>query len=337
MHEAFYYNALAIGLKGNHGKLAKLFEKHRSWKESWAATKDAPDPEQSFAPVAKLGVRLILKDDPEYPALLREIPFPPHGLYVLGDIAYAQPAIAVVGTRAATPHGKTLAKSFATALAGAGVPIISGLALGVDAEAHRGALDVGGKTIAILGTPLDYIYPRAHVRLADEILKSGGAIVSEFAFGHGYNPSNFLVRNRIISGLSTGALIIEAPERSGSLATARFALEQNRDIFVIPGSTQLTNYKGSHALIKSGAMLVTEPEDILEHYGLTEHQGASPEDLVTGDERDIVIAIRDAGGSATADAIAEKTGKDITEVNQALALLSIKGIIKELGQQYCIA
>jgi len=334
MGDEKYYNAAAVALRSSYAKLSRSLEKYGSWKSVWENTKNAPDPDKEYAKLAKLGIKLLLKEDDAYPALLREIPLPPFGIYVLGNLEHADPAVAIIGTRAATPQGKSTAKIFASALAQAGIPIISGLALGIDAEAHRGALDAGGKTIAVLGTPLDNFYPKQNERLAEEILKNDGAIISEFPLGHAYHPSNFLARNRIVSGLSRGVLIVEAPERSGSLATARFAIEQNRDIFVIPGNINLHNYKGSNSLIKSGAMLVTQPEDILEFLNIIPDAGEGNLPELTEEEQSIVEAIK--SGPISIEQILNVTDSEIIKLNQLLALLTIKGIIKELNGKYSI-
>ncbi len=332
MDNASYYNALAIACRGSYTKLSRALARYGTWKNAWGRVRGAPDPRHERRILDEHGIALTLCDDAAYPPLLKEAPVRPFGLYIKGDLRYKTPAVAIIGTRAASPEGKTTARSFARSLARAGIPIISGLALGIDAEAHRGALEAGGKTVAVLGTPLDSVYPKQHHALAEEILKTGGALVSEFAIGHPYHASNFLSRNRIISGLSTAILIIEAPERSGTLATARFALEQNRDIFVIPGSIASRNYKGSHELIKAGAALVTSPEDILTHLGITGPDMHATLPALTDPEQRIICAIRD--GHATADRLLCATDMELSELYQFLALLAIKGIIKELNGKY---
>ncbi len=337
MDEEKYYNAVAIALKGNYNKIKKLKDRHLSWKKVLENIPNAPDPEKESGRLEKIGAGIILLENPEYPELLKQIPFPPFGLYVLGDLKHTQPAIAIVGTRMPTPQGKELAKLFSEKLSSAGIPIISGLALGIDAEAHKGALASSGKTIAVLGTPLDNIYPKQNGQIAKKILENGGAIISEFAFGHPYNPANFLARNRIVSGLSTGILIIEAPERSGSLATAKFALEQNREIFVIPGNTNSANYKGSNALLKAGANLVTEPDDILQYFNISSEKISAVRIDLSPNDKTILEIIKKLDRRATIENIMEAADLEITEVNQSLALLTIKGIIKELNGKYYLS
>ena len=245
-----------------------LLEKYLSGApQAVRAIADGPDSaavEATLAWLAEPGHHLLTLLDRDYPPLLRQIPDPPLALYVLGDRAcLSSPQLAVVGSRNPTPGGRENARAFARALAGAGLTITSGLALGIDGEAHRGALDAGGYTIAVTGTGLDRVYPPAHRELAHEIA-GRGALVSEFALGSPPKAEHFPVRNRIISGLSFGTLTVEAAERSGSLITARLAGEQGREVFAIPGSIHSPLARGCHRLIRQGAKLVETAQDILE-------------------------------------------------------------------------
>ena len=267
-----------------------------------------------------------------------QIPHPPFGIYVKGSLPpQDQAAIAIVGTRRATPDGKNIARRFAAGLARAGFIIASGLAFGVDAAAHEGRLDAKGTTIAVLACGLANVYPKNNASLAEKILAQGGAIISEYPPEMPAYPSRFLERNRIVSGLSKGILVVEAPERSGSLATARFALEQNRDVFVIPGQISHPNFKGSHALIRQGATLVTRPEDILEEYGVVPQDtilkimdAASPE------EKLVLDILREAAAPADIDKIIDATRLEPRIVNQTVSALFIKGVIKELNEGYML-
>ncbi|MEO8400211.1 MAG: DNA-processing protein DprA [Gammaproteobacteria bacterium] len=216
---------------------------------------------------AKNHCQIISFVDPAYPLLLREIHAAPLILYVQGDAdLLQQPQLAIVGSRNPTITGSELAEKFAAELASANLVITSGLALGVDAASHQGALASTGKTIAVLGTGLAHIYPRSHQKLA-EAIKSKGALVSEFAPNTLPKAPHFPMRNRIISGLSLGVLVVEAAIRSGSLITARLASEQNREVFAIPGSIHNPLARGCHQLIRQGAKLVETAEDILEELG----------------------------------------------------------------------
>ncbi len=222
--------------------------------------------------------------DNAYPRQLLEIPDPPALLYLAGNAQLlSSPALAVVGSRNATPQGLKNAHAFSRALSDAGLAIVSGLALGVDSEAHRGGLAGRGSTLAVLGTGIDVTYPRRNAPLADEIL-ARGLLVTEFPLGTEPHAGNFPRRNRVISGLARGCLVVEAAVDSGSLITARLAADQGREVFAIPGSIHSPLSKGCHALIKQGAKLVESAEDVLEELGVAaratrknEESGASHE------------------------------------------------------------
>ncbi len=216
---------------------------------------------------AGAGNRIITCHDPDYPALLLQTPDPPPLLYVHGDASLlAQPQLAMVGSRNPTASGRQTATDFARYLSAAGLIITSGLALGIDAASHQGALDAGNPTIAVMGTGLDRVYPARHRELAREIARYG-ALVSEFSIGTPPRAENFPRRNRIISGLSLGALIVEAALRSGSLISARYALEQGREVFAIPGSIHNPLARGCHHLIRQGAKLVETAQDVIDELG----------------------------------------------------------------------
>jgi DNA processing protein len=245
--------------------------------------------------------------------------------------------IAVVGTRRATPDGKNTARRFAAELARAGIVIVSGLAFGVDAAAHEGCLNAGGKTLAVLACGLANIYPKNNEALAEKIIAQGGAIISEYPPDMPAYPSRFLERNRIVSGLSKGTLVIEAPERSGSLATARFALEQNRDVFVIPGQITHPNFKGSHELIRQGAELVTTPEHILAAEGmLKEDKKMLDTSELAPEEALVVHFLRESGAAQDIDKISVAAKLQPHIANQTVSFLLIKGMISERGDGYVI-
>jgi len=204
-----------------------------------------------------------------YPELLKEIYNPPQTLYVNGQLKAEEIyPLAVVGTRKISLYGQKITRSLVKALAQAGLTIISGLALGVDGIAHQATLDVDGRTIAVLGSGLDIVYPSSHQQLAQKIIKSNGAIVSEYEPKTRPSRWAFPARNRIVAGMSLGILVIEAPKKSGALITARFALEQGREVFAVPGNVDNKNSEGCNLLIKMGARPVTKPEDILEAFNL---------------------------------------------------------------------
>ena len=215
--------------------------------------------------VRKLGGDILLLDDGVYPASLREIYDPPIVLYVKGawSECWDQPCVGVVGSRKCSTYGQNAALMLSRDLAQRGVTIVSGFARGIDAAAHRGALEAGGRTVAVMGTGIDQVYPRDHRKLASEILDAGGALVTQFPLGTPPVSENFPYRNRIISGLSLGVLVVEASEYSGSLITARLAMEQNREVFAVPGNITSRNSFGTNYLIKgAGAKLVQQWQDI---------------------------------------------------------------------------
>jgi DNA processing protein len=228
-----------------------------------AALKDA---ENEVLEASKADCELIAYDSEEYPPLLKQIPDSPLLLYVRGDLkVLSHYAVAVVGSRQPSAYGSSVAHRLAHDLAQRQLVVVSGLARGVDSAAHRGALEAKGKTVAVLGSGIDVIYPRENKKLAEEIARSG-AVISEFPLGTGPTPENFPIRNRIISGLSLGVVIVEAAEYSGSLITARLALEQNREVFAVPGNITSAQSFGPNHLIKQGAKLVDQWMDVIEEF-----------------------------------------------------------------------
>ncbi|NNF99754.1 MAG: DNA-protecting protein DprA [Desulfobacteraceae bacterium] len=213
--------------------------------------------------VFKSGYHIILQTDDRYPTLLSEIPDPPPFLYVYGRIDSLGPPVAVVGSRNATSYGIQAAEHLGSSLAGNGVTVVSGMARGIDTAAHQGALAGKGKTIAVLGSGLKKIYPAENTKLFHRIAENG-AVISEFPLNSGPEPHHFPIRNRIISGMTYGTVVVEAARKSGSLITARLAAEQNREVFAVPGSINSYKSTGTHTLIKQGAKLVEHVQDILE-------------------------------------------------------------------------
>jgi len=233
--------------------------------QSLATGKSAELAREELARARDASVTVVSMDDPLYPRRLKEIYDPPVILYVRGDAGLLEkPGIAVVGTRHPTPYGSGMAERLGCDLASQGLVIISGMARGVDTASHRGAISAKGKTIAVFGTGVDVIYPKENSRLSEQILSGGGALVSEFPLGTFAARQNFPIRNRILSGMSVGVLVVEAAEYSGTRITARLALEQNRDVFAVPGNVTNKNSWGPNTLIKQGAKLVATWEDVWE-------------------------------------------------------------------------
>lgn len=271
----------------------------------------------------------------EYPTPLKETVGFPEQLHYIGELPKeGEICISIVGTRKATREGLAIAHETAKELAKRGFTIVSGLALGVDGAAHEGALEGRGKTIAVLANGLDSVYPKQHEHLAKLIVENGGCIISEYSDGTPSYPNQFLERNRIVSGLSVATVVIEAPERSGSLATARNAIEQGREVFIFPGSVNYTNYRGSHRLIRDGARLVTGFSDILEDLGMSdipqkEQSVARIAELT--DENEIAIArcILESPDPLTIDKIIELTILPPHIVSEKLTLLIFDDIVME--------
>ena len=271
--------------------------------------------------------------DSSYPQSLLEIPDPPSVLYIRGNPALLQsPGIAIVGSRNATPQGLKTAESFAQALAGRGFAIISGLALGIDAAAHRGALTTEGATIAVIGTGADRVYPARNKELALAIARHG-TIVSEFPLGTPAIAANFPRRNRIISGLSRGVLVVEAAPESGSLITARLAAEQGREVFAIPGSIHSPVARGCHKLIKQGAKLVETAQDILEELGGDPEPRDVPDLVKTSGNDDLLKALGHV--PCELDELVDRTGLSADLLLGELLTLELDGLIATLpGNRY---
>lgn len=271
---------------------------------------------------------------PDYPALLREIADPPAVLFVKGKPSVLQAfLIAMVGSRSPTPTGQTTARTFARELVAGGAGVISGLAVGIDAASHRGALEGQGITVAVAGTGPDRVYPRHHASLADEILARDGALVSEYPPGTGPLAANFPRRNRIISGLALGTLVVEAAPRSGSLITARLALEQNRDVFAVPGSIYSTLSHGCHQLIQQGAKLVQAVQDILEEYphlGPPRAAVMAPSDVATSQSVDDEILKFIAYEPTTVDTLVAATGLSADIIAIAILDLELRGHVASM-------
>ncbi len=269
--------------------------------------------------------------DQRYPSLLREIDRPPPLLFIKGDpMLLALPQIAIVGSRSATAGGRENARNFAAALAASGFVVTSGLALGIDGAAHSGALE-RGKTIAVTGCGVDVVYPRTHMELYHRIINEGGAVVSEFLPAMPPLPGHFPRRNRIISGLSAGVLVVEAASRSGSLITARCAMEQGREVFAIPGSIHSAASKGCHQLLRQGATLVETAADIVEQLGgmlsYLDQQNQSQEAVDTAELDNPLLQIIGFDPVAI-DTLVARSGLDVAALNEQLLMLELAGKIE---------
>lgn len=280
-------------------------------------------------------IQKILQNDSTYPPFLSEIQNPPRQIFFLGTFPICAPCVAIVGTRKATSEGKKIAYTIAEELSKRGFCIVSGLAFGIDEAAHEGALSGHGKTIAVLANGLDTVYPKQHEQLAKKILAAGGALISEYILGTPALPHQFLERNRIVSGISAATVVIEAPIRSGSIATARHAAEQGRDVFVFPGNHSHPNYRGSHALIRNGARLVASIEDILEDLGVVAPEKNTQDDLLLKKYKDdaltftILQTLYSHTTPLTIDKLSELTTLEPRTLTERISLLTIEGVLKE--------
>jgi len=295
----------------------------------------------------RAGVQMITLLDEPYPGLLKNIPDPPPVLYVKGTLLKEdEAAIAVVGTRRATPYGLNAARQFGRSLAQCGITVVSGLAEGIDGAAHEGALEAKGRTLAVLGHGLHFLFPSRHLKLADRITESG-ALLSEFPMAAPGLKENFPRRNRVIAGLSLGVLVAEAPLKSGALITAREALEQGREVFAVPGSIFSDRSRGTHQLLKEGAKLAEDVRDILEELGPALSSfvlSLSKDKQISQDERCVEglseeeVKVYEAvpiGAGSTAESISRRAILNPGKLLSVLTELEMKGLVRQVpGQGY---
>lgn len=298
-----------------------------------ARAREETDPDAELERLAQAGVTALSQADLRYPSRLREIDDAPPILYVKGVWADVDEwSVAVVGTRRATAYGRMAAQEFARGLAGNGITVVSGLARGVDTVSHRAALDAGGRTVAVLANGLDTVYPPENRRLADEITERG-AVMSDYPLGTKPRADFFPRRNRILSGISLGTLVIEGDHDSGAMITAKFAMEQNREVFAVPGSIFSVQSRGPFGLIRDGATPVARAEDILEALNLSVAgkqldfgRAAPPE---SDDERALMAAL--SREPQHIDAVVRRSGLAAATVSGTLALLELKGLVRDVG------
>lgn len=298
----------------------------------------AVDLEQIWAQIQSKGINLVTLQDENYPARLRQIDQPPPVLYTLGELNVQDEwAVAIVGTRRQTHYGRQAAEELAAFLAQNGVTVVSGLARGIDSTAHRAALDAGGRTIAVLGSGVDQIYPAENRGLALEMAERG-AVLSDYALGTPPEASNFPPRNRIIAGLSIAVVVVEAGERSGARITANFALEQGREVFAVPGNIFSPQSQGTNRLIRDGAHPLLAPQDLLEVLNLsmvTEHQKAR----VVLPANAVEAAIFEVLGHEPVhvDQIGQQAKLPIEQISATLTLMELKGMVRQVGGMRYVA
>jgi len=290
------------------------------------------DLEQYYESILEKGIEVLTLMDEGYPRLLKEIDQSPPVIYVRGTLIQADEfAVAMVGTRRVSAYGQQVARDVSTFLAGHGLTVVSGLARGVDALAHQHALKAGGRTIAVLGSGVDVIYPPEHRKLAQAIVENG-AIISDYPLGTQPEGQNFPPRNRIISGLSLATIVVEAGQRSGALITANFAVEQGREVFAVPGNVLSPVSRGTNRLIQQGAYALVSPQDVLDVLDLTQVEAIkTARQVLPADSTEAaIIKILDFEPTHI-DEICHRTGLSIEKVSAALTMMELKGMVQHVG------
>lgn len=294
--------------------------------------------EKVWENIQKAKINVLTWEDEAYPRRLKEIDQPPPVLYLSGEIKMEDEwAVAIVGTRRMTPYGRQVAEEIASVLAGNGITIVSGLAKGIDAVAHQAALNTGGRTLAVLGSGVDRVYPYEHRRLAEKI-SAQGALVSDYPPGTAPEASNFPPRNRIIAGLSLATVVVEAGLDSGALITATFAVEQGREVFAVPGNITASQSQGTNRLIRDGAHPLLDAQDILEVLNLTQVTEQREARAVLPTDPDEASIYRVLGREPThIDEIRNQTDMPIDKVSATLALMELKGMVRQVGGMHYVA
>ncbi len=357
LEEKLYWLGWQLLLPGSARQIWRLVERLGSPRKAWLASekelldqgglkpetavqlvkqRDMLELENELARLEENQISYLLYHEPAYPELLRHIFDPPPGLFVRGRLlSEDNPAVSIVGSRRPTPYGLSVSEKLARELAQAGITVVSGMARGIDTAAHRGALQGGGRTIAVLGCGIDVIYPRENQRLYAQII-STGAVVSEFPCGSPPEAWHFPVRNRLISGLARALVVVEAGEKSGALITADLALEQGREVMAVPGNITSNLSRGPNILIKQGARLVEGGKDILEEIGLgtlfkPKVTSANNPALTTEEERIYQLLSYEL---VSLDALIERTGLTASQVLSALMFLEIKGLVNQFPGKF---
>jgi DNA processing protein len=308
--------------------------------ENLLVTRAKIDLDQEIDRIQKAGARIVIWDDADYPPLLKSLPDAPPVLYVKGQLNTADRewTVAIVGTRRATAYGRQVTEMLATDLVHNGITIVSGLARGIDAYAHEAALKAGGRTLGVLACGIDQVYPPEHAKLAAHMIEHG-ALLTEAPCGSPPEGGNFPARNRIISGLSLGTIVVEAAETSGALITSDRALEQGREVFAVPGHIFAKSSLGTHRLLKDGATLVTSAQDVLEALNLkmvTAHSEARA--VIPEDPTEARLFTLLSNEPTHIDYLVRESGLPVAQVSSTLALMELKGMIRQIaGMQYVVA
>lgn len=305
--------------------------------ESVLSARGGPDCEKVFERMSEIGAKYLHYKDPRYPRRLLPLADKPVGFYCVGDCDFNAPCISIVGSRMCSVYGQTVARRFAASFARAGFVVVSGMARGIDTCAHIGALEAGGKTIAVLGCGADVVYPPENAELYEKI-KKGGAVVSEFPLGTRADRQTFPIRNRIVSGMGVATVVVESDVHGGSMITARLAAEQGRDVFAVPGRIDSRPSRGCNALIRDGATLAMSAEDIigeLRSTGQVELDFSAPEKpasaLPLSEDESRVLKCMDPSNVSHADEISERSGMAVQKCLAVLLMLEIRKIVKKSG------
>ncbi len=315
--------------------------------------RSSTDPGHEMETLERLGISAVRLDSPAYPSRLAETYDPPPVLYYRGELPAAEPnAVAIVGSRRCTHYGREMTKRIAAGLAESGVSVYSGLARGIDGTAHRATLDARGRTVAVVGGGLDSIYPAEHEKMAREMVEAGGAVVSEYPIGVRPKPEHFPRRNRVISGLTRGVVVVEAARKSGAMLTVKWALEQDREVFAVPGSALSVNSEGPNWLIQQGAKLTTSHMDVLDELNIEPESPALTDSASSKGEptqgelgvdslarknngTDIEYRVHEhlslAGAPCHVDEIARELNAPVAEITSALTVLGLKSLVDEVG------
>jgi DNA processing protein len=327
-----HFGSLAEAWNANELQLQRIGIDRRTV-QSFVSTREEIDLDGEMARVEAAGIDILVWDSPDYPRYLKDIPAPPPVLYVNGDLnEIDQWAVAVVGTRRFTTYGRQITQEIVSGLVRSEVTIISGLARGIDAIAHKTALEMGGRTIAVLGSGVDNIYPPENRALAAQIAKGNGAVISEYALGVKPDAKNFPPRNRVISGLSLGVVVVEAGERSGASITAGFALEQGREVFAVPGNVNSPASVGTNRLIQQGAKLVSSVSDILEELNLTMIPEQTAVQLVMPESAEEALILSHLSHQPMhIDELTQLAELSSAEISSTLTLMELKGMVYQVG------
>ncbi len=333
-----HFGSIERAWHGSAGQLRSVGVDDRSVQNLLRA-RSKLDLDHRLGQIEAVGARVLTWESPDYPPLLHETYAPPPVLYVKGDLKEQDAwAVGVVGTRRASTYGLEVTRRLAGSLARNGITVVSGMARGIDAAAHRAALEAGGRTIAVFGCGIDTIYPAEHRKLAQQIA-AHGALISDYPLGTRPEGRNFPPRNRIISGLSMGVLVTNAGKTSGALITADFAAEQGRDVFAVPGSILTQGSLGPNRLIQDGAKVVVQAEDILEELNLTMVAEQKQARLALPEDETEAALLKHLSGEPThVDDLQQQIHLPISQVTSTLAMMELKGMVRQVGSmKYVIA